>query len=154
MNPAGLGRPVQAVSDGPGWMVRIEDGDDLFGALTGFAKQHGIRAASVVEGIGMLKTAEVGYWNGREYSPHAIGAPHELIAMHGSIAEADGSPSLHLHVALGGPDHSVVGGHLLRATVGVLVEAYVRSFPGRRFGRPMDESFGLRRLDLEPGPGP
>jgi len=143
---------VQAVSDGPGWMLRIDEGADLFEALRTFATTHQVRAASIVEGIGMLQTAELGYWNGREYDPHAISVPHELVAMHGSIAEADGAPSLHLHVALGGPDHRIVGGHLLRARVGVLVEAYVRTFPGRVFGRPMDESIGLRKLDLEPGP--
>lgn len=147
-----MGGLVQAISDGPGWMVRLDDGADLFDGLRAFASEHHIRAASIVEGIGMLRTAEVGYWNGREYDPHRLTVPHELIAMHGSIAEVDGAPSLHLHVALGGPNHAVVGGHLLRAQVGILVEAYIREFPGKVFGRPMDESFGLRRLDLAPGP--
>ena len=146
--------PVQAVSDGSGWMVRLEDGADLFDELRAFATEHHIRAASIVEGIGMLRSAEVGYWNGREYAPHLVTTPHELIAMHGSIAEVDRAPSLHLHVALGGPDHQVVGGHLLRAKVGILVEAYLREFPGKVFARPLDESFGLRRLDREPGPSP
>jgi predicted DNA-binding protein with PD1-like motif len=134
-------------------MLRLEDGDDLFPTLRDFAQRQRVRAASVVEGIGMLKDAEVGYWDGRQYAPQRLTTPHELIALHGSIAEADGAPSVHLHVALGGPDHHVVGGHLLQGTVGVLAEIFVVDFPGRVFGRPLDETFGLRRLDLEPGPG-
>jgi predicted DNA-binding protein with PD1-like motif len=133
-------------------MLRLDDGDDLFAQLRDFSGRHAVKAASVVEGIGMLKEAEIGYWNGQQYVPHRLSAPHELIALHGSIAEADGAPSLHLHAALGDPDHRVVGGHLLRATVGVLAELFVVSFPGRTFGRPLDETFGLRRLDLDPGP--
>ena len=145
---------MQAVHDGPHWMVRIEDGADLFQELRSFASTHGVRAASVVEGIGMLRRAEVGYWNGSEYAPHAIETPHELVGLHGSIAEVDAAPSLHLHATLAGPKHQVVGGHLLSAHVGILTELYVHVFPGMVFGRPMDESFGLRRLDLEPGPAP
>ncbi len=143
---------MQAVSNGASWMVRIDDGADLFAELVAFARTHGIRAAAIDEGIGMFRSAEVGYWNGREYEPHRLEVPHELVGLHGSLAEVDGAPSVHLHAALGGPDHRLVGGHLLRAKVGVLVEAHLTAFPGRVFGRPLDEAFGLRRLDLEPGP--
>jgi predicted DNA-binding protein with PD1-like motif len=132
-------------------MLRLDEGDDLFERLTEFARRHEVRAASVVEGIGMFRRSTVGYWNGREYDPMELAVAHEVVGMHGSIAEVDGAPSLHLHVSLAGPDHRVVGGHLLRATVGVLAEILVISFPGRTFGRALDESLGLRRLDLEPG---
>jgi uncharacterized protein len=141
---------MQAVQDGTRWMLRLDQGDDLFETLGTFARDHGIRAAAVVSGIGMLKAATVGFWNGREYAMHPVPEPHELVAMHGSIAEADGNPSVHLHVALVGPDHRPVGGHLVRGTVWVLAEVLIEEFPGRRFGRPMDESLGLRKLDLEP----
>lgn len=141
---------MQAVSDGARWMLRLDDGDDVFRSLTEFARSNGIRAAAVLSGIGMFKDATFGYWNGKEYQPHSIDRPHELVSLHGSIAEVDGAPSVHLHVALAGPTHTIVGGHLMRATVGILNEIAIDAFPGRRFDRPLDESFGLRRLDLEP----
>lgn len=135
-------------------MLRLDEGEDLFASLAGFARDASIRAGVVVSGIGMLRQAAVGYWNGREYSSHEIAVPHELVALHGSLAIVDGGPSIHLHASLSGPDHGTVSGHLLRATVGVLAEVYVETFPHRTFGRPMNESVGLRGLDLEPGPSP
>jgi predicted DNA-binding protein with PD1-like motif len=113
-----------------------------------------VRAAVVVSGIGMVKQGALGYWNGKEYAPKEVTSPHELVGLHGSIAVADGLPSIHLHAALTDAHHSLVGGHLLRATIGVVGEVYLETFPGRTFARPLNESLGLRTLDLEPGPEP
>lgn len=135
-------------------MLRLNDGDDLFGQLNEFATTAGVRAAAVLSGIGMLRRAVVGYWNGKEYEWNELSEPMELIALHGSIAVVEGAPSIHLHVGLADREHRLRGGHLQKATVGVLAEVYVETFPGRTFGRPMNESLGLRGLDLEPGPDP
>jgi len=143
---------MQEVNDGPRWVLRLEDGDDLAGTLGEFAHRRAVRAGMVVSGIGMLSSATLGYWNGSEYRPLTLDRPHELIALHGSLAEVDGRPSVHLHAGLAGPDHHLVGGHVLRATIGILGEVLVDTFPGRAFDRPIDERFGLRRLDLCPGP--
>ncbi len=142
---------MQTVRDGTRYLLRLDDGQDLFEAITGFAEKEPVTAGTVVFGIGMLKHATFGYWDGSAYQPHDLKAPHELVALHGTIARADGRPSIHLHAAAAGPDHHLVGGHVLRAQVGVLGEVGVETFPGRTFGRPLVESFGLRMLDLEPG---
>lgn len=145
---------MQRVNDGSRWMLRLDEGQDLFAALAGFATDASVRAGAIVSGIGMLRQATIGYWNGREYSPKELTVPHELVALHGSFAVVDGAPSIHLHASVSGPDHGTVSGHLMRATVGILAEIYVETFPGRTFGRPMNESVGLRGLDLAPGPSP
>ncbi|HZY91246.1 MAG TPA: PPC domain-containing DNA-binding protein [Thermoplasmata archaeon] len=145
---------MQRLNDGTRWMLRLNDGDDLFGQLGEFATTAGVRAAAVLSGIGMLRRAVVGYWNGKEYEWNELSEPMELIALHGSIAVVEGAPSIHLHVGLADREHRLRGGHLQKATVGVLAEVYVETFPGRTFGRPMNESLGLRGLDLEPGPDP
>ncbi len=145
---------MQAIHDGPRWMLRFDDGQDLFEAFTAFADRENVRAAAVLSGIGMFRKATFGYWDGSQYRPQELTVPHEVVALHGSIARADGVPSVHLHGAVAGPDHHLVGGHLLRATVGVLQEVVVETFPGRTFGRPLNESFGLRMLDLEPPADP
>lgn len=142
---------MQAVRDGSTWLVRLDDGQDLFEALSTFASREEIRAGAVAFGIGMFRRATVGYWDGQQYQPLEIAGPHEVVGLHGTIARAEGRPSLHLHAALAGPDHRLVGGHLMQATVGVLQELLIDTFPGRAFGRPMVESYGLRMLDLEPG---
>lgn len=131
-------------------MLRLSEGDDLSGAIAEFATVEHIRAAAIVMGIGMLRAATLGYWNGQEYVPHALDRPHELVALGGSIAEEDGRPSIHLHATVAGPDHRAVAGHVMSATVGVLAEIFVEAFPGRAFTRPFNESLGLRTLDLGP----
>jgi len=141
---------MQAVREGSRWMLRLDEGQDLFDTISGFAQREGIRAGTVVFGIGMFRQATLGYWDGSQYQPREITIPHEVLSLHGSIARAGGVPSLHLHAALAGPDHTVVGGHLLRATVGAIQEILVETFPGRTFGRPLVESYGLKMLDLEP----
>ncbi len=142
---------MQAVHDGPRWILRLDDGQDLFGTISEFAERERIGAAGILFGIGMFREAAIGYWDGREYRPTQISVPHEVVALHGTIARADGRPSVHLHCGLAGPDHRLIGGHLLRATVGVVQEIGLEVFPERTFGRPLVESLGLRVLDLEPG---
>lgn len=143
---------MQQVRDGPRWMLRLDDGQDLPATLASFATEHSVRAGVIVSGIGMLKAGTVGFWDGQQYQPRELTEPHELVGLHGSIAESDGAPSIHLHAALADRHHALTGGHLLRGTVGVLAEVYVEVFPDRAFGRPLNESLGLRSLDLQPGP--
>ena len=145
---------MQRLKDGHRWMLRLDDGDDLFGRLTEFASTEKVRAAAVVLGIGMLRRATLGYWNGREYEWESTTEPMELVALHGTIAVADGVPSIHLHVGLADRAHHLHGGHLKAATVGVVGELLVEEFAHRTFGRPLNEGLGLRTLDLEPGPAP
>jgi predicted DNA-binding protein with PD1-like motif len=145
---------MQATREGTRYMVRLDDGEELFDTLVGFARREKIRAAAVNFGIGMFARAAVGYWDGSQYQRHEIAAPHEVVALHGTIATVDGEPSIHLHAGLAGPDHRLVGGHLLQATVRYVQEIHLNTFPDRAFGRPMRESFGLRILDLEPEPHP
>lgn len=145
---------MQTARDGNRWMLRLSEGETLPETLASFAKEQSIRAAAIVMGIGLVRDTTIGYWNGQEYETEAFPGPHELVSATGSLAEVDGQPSIHLHVALGGRDHRLVGGHLFRATVGLLAEVVVEVFPGQTFGRPLDESRGIRMLDLNPGTAP
>ncbi|MCI4324816.1 MAG: DNA-binding protein [Thermoplasmata archaeon] len=141
---------MQAVADGSRWMLKLLPAERLPDALVEFARRHGVKAGAVAMGIGQLKEATIAFWNGSEYVPRHLETPVELVSLSGSIAEADGEPSIHLHAVLGTADHGAVAGHLLSGNVGLLVEMLVETFPDRRFSRPFDEALGVRRLDLEP----
>ncbi len=145
---------MQSVREGSKYVLRLDEGEDLHATLAAFAEREGIRAGAVLFGIGMFRQATFGYWDGHQYRPHEIEVPHEVVALHGTIARAEGAPSIHLHSAVAGPDHRLIGGHLIRATVGALQEVVLETFPGRTFGRPLDESWGLRILDLDPPSNP
>ncbi|MCI4364019.1 MAG: DNA-binding protein [Thermoplasmata archaeon] len=145
---------MQVHSDGSRWVVRLEEGHELLTTLAEFAQTHGMKAAIVVSGIGMLRSCRVGFWNGTEYEPRELNTPHELVGLHGSIAEFEAAPSVHVHVALAGRDHALVGGHLLEGTVGAVAEVYLEQFEGARFGRRYDPKQNLRLLDLEHASAP
>lgn len=143
---------MPAAHVGADHVVRLDPGEEIPEALSAYAARHGLRAGLVVLGIGQLVEARIGYWNGQEYRPLRLEAPVELLALHGTIAEVDGQPSLHLHVAVADAQYHVLGGHLLSARVGVIAEVHLRDLPGHAFARPMDEAVGLRRLEPD-GPG-
>lgn len=135
-------------------MLRMETGEELLETLGGFAGRQGLKAAAVGMGIGQLRSATLGYWNGQEYEAKEVEEPTELISLAGSIADTEGRPSVHLHAALGLRSHATVSGHVLRGTVGLLAEVLVEAFPSRSFSRPLDESLGLRTLRLGPPVAP
>src|SRR5207249_3744150 len=55
------------------------------------------------------------------YDKSVFSERHELLGLHGSVSMR-GDPLLHLHVALGRPDHGVIGGHLFRAKTAVVTK--------------------------------
>ncbi len=134
-------------------LLRLDGGEELIGALEGFAARHGIGAAVVGSGLGQIVRATLGYWDGSRYVPFEVTIPHELVGLTGSIAREEDRPSVHLHAVLAGPEGRAVGGHVFQATVGLLAEVGLDAFPGHAFSRPLAEELGVRRLDLGTGPG-
>ncbi len=131
-------------------IAKLEDGEDLLASLTLIVKEHRIDSGTVLWGIGMLRDFEVGYFDGKAYRRKAFGPPHELLALHGSIA-ARADPVFHLHAAAGNESHGVVGGHLFKATVSTLNEVCIARFDRVRLGRELSPRSGLRELVVEPG---
>jgi uncharacterized protein len=141
---------MQAASDGARWMLRLERGEEVVDSIASLAQANGIRASAVGMGIGQLTETELGFWTGTEYERRVVREPVELVSLSGSIAEEDGRPSVHLHASVGTRSHSTLSGHLFRGTVGVLAEVLVVPFPALAWERPMNESVGLRILDVAP----
>ncbi len=101
------------------WVVRFEDGEDVIGALLELHAD----SALILEGIGMVRGAVLGYWNGETYEEHVHEAPAELVCLQGNLAVGEsGERIAHAHVTLAHRDGSVSGGHLLRAIVHNTVE--------------------------------
>lgn len=124
----------------------LDDGEHVFGSIERIAGECGTDSAMVLSGIGMLRNAEIGYWNGSEYEASKFSLPHELVSMSGSVANLDGKRSVHLHVTLGGRDHRAIAGHLISAEVNNIVELTMRTFPDGSFGRQFSEKTKLNML--------
>ena len=94
-------------------VLRMLDGEDLVSGL----RSVPANAAVILGGIGMIRNARLGYWNGTDYEEHEVPEPVELLAMQGNIGRLNEEPALHCHVTVARRDGTVTGGHLISATV-------------------------------------
>ncbi len=125
---------MQSASEGHVVMAKLSDGEDVFEGLEAIARAHGIESGAVLWGIGMLQDFEIGFFGVKGYEKKAYSGRHELLALHGSIAIGS-DPKFHLHVAVAGADHAVVGGHLFRARACVVNEICLERFDTIRLSR-------------------
>jgi predicted DNA-binding protein with PD1-like motif len=107
--------------DGRTFVLILDQGDEAFAAVTAFANENAIKAASVAA-IGAFESAKVGWFDlaAKRYSPISVNEQCEVLSLLGDIAQGDdGKASLHLHAVLGLWDGSVRGGqgHLLGGKV-------------------------------------
>lgn len=126
-------------------VVRLDRGEPVRATLEGLARDEGIGGARVY-GVGALEDPVVAYYRLAEqrYDEQRLEGIFELVSFEGNLALKDGTPMLHAHVALGGPDYALRGGHLVDAKVGVVMELFVEPLE-RPLRRELDEATGLPR---------
>ncbi len=144
---------MQVLEDDSTVVIRLHEGEDFFPTLRGALESVDLKHGVILTGVGMLKDFEIGWFDHvtMGYKKREFPTPHELVAMSGTIAEAEGmEPAVmpHVHVALAGPELTLVGGHLWKATVTVLNEIAI-SRVGKDMVRRHNPATGLMELDLE-----
>lgn len=139
---------MKSVAEGNRVMVKLSDGEDVFEGLARACRERGITSGAVLWGIGMLQDFEIGFFAPDGYEKTTYRDRHELIALHGSIAMG-AEPKFHIHVALAGRDHSVLGGHLFRAKACVVNEIRLERFDAIRMSRKLNPKSGLNELEIE-----
>lgn len=119
------------------YIVGLERGDSLRGSVESLAKTRGIACARL-SAIGAVEDPELGYYDlgKREYLRKTHGGIWELVSLQGNVTMKDGEPFMHAHVAIGGRDYGMRGGHLFDAKVGVTVELFLQPF-----STPLDRAF-------------
>jgi predicted DNA-binding protein with PD1-like motif len=127
---------------------RLHSGEDMHGAILALCRERGVDAGFIVSGIGMLEDPELGFLTGpAEYARMQARGRYELLTLTGNIALLEGNPHAHLHVVLGKPDYSTLGGHLFAARVGVTVEGcLLAAGEPWRMERRFEEASGLPGL--------
>lgn len=132
---------------GEAWALVFAPGDQAVGTLTEFAVEHDLQAGSFTA-IGAFSSTRVAWFNldTREYEEIAVDEQVEALSIVGDLALKDGRPFVHAHAVLGRRDGSVIGGHLLEATVRPTLELFlhVYSEPLRRVP---DQASGLALID-------
>lgn len=144
---------MQVLEDDGTVVIRLHEGEDFFPTLREALESVNLKHGVILTGVGMLKDFEIGWFDHvtMGYKKREFATPHELVAMSGTIAEAEGmEPAMmpHVHVALAGPEMMLVGGHLWKATVTVLNEIAILRV-GKDMVRRHNPATGLMELDLE-----
>jgi uncharacterized protein len=130
-------------------VVVLESGEEAFSALTKFANDARITAASLTA-IGAFEKATIGWFDFEKkiYKKIEVEQQCEVLSAIGDVAIGDdGKASLHVHVVLGLADGSTRGGHLMAGIVRPTLEAVMTDTPAhlRRKKKP---DLGIALIDL------
>jgi predicted DNA-binding protein with PD1-like motif len=129
--------------DGDNYIVSIDNHQEIMSALAAFCEEQGIHAGEV-RGIGAVCKATLRFLNPetKKYVDKTFDEQMEAASLIGNISEKDGKVYLHVHATLGRSDYTVVGGHLLSATLRGACELVVTRFHCS-LGRYFDDETGL-----------
>ncbi|MBR1197606.1 DNA-binding protein [Bradyrhizobium sp. AUGA SZCCT0240] len=145
----------QLVADDPGGRIHVvilESGEEAFAALTRFANEARMTAASVTA-IGAFEKAVVGWFDfaTKTYKKIEVNEQCEVLSALGDVAVGDdGKASLHVHIVLGLSDGSTRGGHLLSGTVRPTLEVVLTEVPAK-LRRKKRADLGIALIDIAAG---
>jgi predicted DNA-binding protein with PD1-like motif len=144
---------MQVIEDDGIVVIRLHEGEDFFPTVLEALKRVDLRYGVILTGVGMLKDFELGWFDQGTmgYNKKEFSTPHELVAMSGTIAVSDDDERAvmpHVHLAMAGPDLTLVGGHLWKATVTVLNEISIKRV-GKEMVRRHNPATGLMELALD-----
>jgi uncharacterized protein len=140
---------VSDTSDAEVHVVILDSGEEAFAALTKFANQAKISAASLTA-IGAFEKATVGWFDfaSRSYKKIEVREQCEVLSAIGDIAVGDdGKASLHVHIVLGLSDGSTRGGHLLEGKVRPTLEVVITETPSK-LRRKNRADLGIALIDV------
>lgn len=135
---------------GVNYVIRLDPGEGIKASLAALCARDAI-GFGWFSGIGSVAGAEVGFYSeaGQAYDMRKFEGPREIVSLLGNVTVVDSRPFIHAHIALAGPDLTVVGGHLGEARVGTSCEI-VLTRTQDVIGRKQDPAGGFERLDLKP----
>lgn len=85
-------------------------------------KEMKIDSAIILNGIGMIENAVIGYYDGEKYIEEFIKEPAEIISLNGNIGRCREEIIIHAHIGIACKDHIMRGGHLIGGDVRVVNE--------------------------------
>lgn len=133
-----------------GLLIVLAKGEEVMSSLVAVCDEVGVTAGTA-QFIGAIRDPVLGYYNvdEKKYTRRQFSGSYELVGFSGTItAHKEGGVFLHAHVALSGPDFSVVAGHLFEARVSATVEGVVAPLP-LTVNRVLDSDVGLALMDLD-----
>ena len=131
------------------YAVIFGKGDEVLSGLTEFAERERVTAGHFTA-IGALQSARFGWFDAAQkaYRDIAINQQVELIALIGDVGVVNDAPRIHAHGAVGFPDGTMRGGHLLRAVAWPTLEVFFTSCVPPALVKEHDEETDLFLFEL------
>ncbi len=133
---------------GEAFLVRVDTGEEIVGAIAEFARAQSIDAAEI-SGIGAAYGVVLGYFDRstRQYERLAVPDEVEIVSLLGNLSIREGRPFPHVHVNVSGRDFRPYAGHFFEGKAGATCELVIRPMKGYA-QRTRDAATGLFLLDL------
>jgi predicted DNA-binding protein with PD1-like motif len=131
------------------YVVIVDTGEEVVAGLLRFANEKKLRSAHLTA-IGAFQNVTLGFFEPgkRRYKKIPINDQVELLTLVGNLArDSDGHPRLHAHVVVGKWDGTVLGGHLMRASVRPTMEIVITA-SSQKLRRRMHDEVGAALLEL------
>jgi len=112
--------------DGNNYLLVLKRGQPLIASLTAFMQKEKLPGASL-SGIGAVEKIEIAYYDltAKKYKYKKFEPSMEVLALTGNVGYFENKPIVHAHIALGGPDFMVHGGHVKEAEVSLILEIFI-----------------------------
>jgi uncharacterized protein len=140
---------MRYIEKGSGFVLRLEQGDDILKTLKQFAEAKRVQAA-FFEGIGSLYQARLGHYDfkdTRTYRFETFEEDLEILSLSGNVSTMNHNTLPHAHATLGRRDFSVIGGHLEEGSLANMVEVNLAKLQGK-LEKAKDTATGLNLLQL------
>ncbi len=144
------GMQVKQVKDTPEekvYAVIFYKGDEVLSGLTDFAIQHKVEDAYFT-GIGAVSGGTLAWLDPANKIYHRIPVTGqvEVLSLIGDVATFNGKPIVHMHVVLGKPNGSTIGGHAFELNANPTLEVFmtVNTTPLKK--KP-DDASGMKVID-------
>ena len=123
-------------------------GDEAVSVLRDIARLQKITAARITA-IGAFSKATVAFFDLsiKDYVKIPVNEQVEVLSLIGDISVYEGKPKIHVHVTLGRPDGSTIGGHLMEGTVNPTLEIIIDQIP-ITIERRLDQKTGLPLIHI------
>lgn len=130
------------------YLVRIDKGEEILNELKTMCKKENIKLATV-SAIGAVCSAEIGWFNINEkkYYSEKYNGIYEIGSLSGTVSTMNDEVYLHIHTVLAGIGHTVISGHLNRATVSATCELVLDMIDGKA-NREFSNEIGLNLLSF------
>lgn len=134
------------------FVIRLEDGEVLHETIEAFARNQGVRAATLVVLGGADKGSVLvtGPEQGRQFPVipqiHILDEVHEVTGTGTLFPDETGNPVLHMHLACGRGDETVTGCVRKGVTVWQVMEVILYELTGSTGMRKTDEFTGFAML--------